>query len=247
MAALGGMPRLSAQSTFVLGAAYQPTIPGLIDETYNPVVSPYSQLEENAPPDPDVLGVPAAAIQPDGKVIIAGDGPVRYNVDGSLDTAFNAAAASVSYANISNIFVQLDDKIIVTSYVPGGLIGRGEAFSSVRLEPDGTPDATFTHDNDPPGVVVSEAGLPVIELQDGRYLATQNQATKRLTANGAVDATFTPTLPAGSFYVMDSAGRVVVGASNLIFRLSADGTPDASFATVSAPGQIAGLYLQKSG
>jgi len=92
----------------------------------------------------------AVAIQPDGKIILAGyavvGGPrfamTRYNPDGTLDPTFGSGGTqtttiggqSESYA----IAVQPDGKIILA----GSAFGR-ITFAVARYNSDGTPDLTF--------------------------------------------------------------------------------------------------------
>ena len=156
----------------------------------------------------------AAAIQPDGRLIIASPSLVRINTDGTLDASFNPAP----FGNVTSVFVQPDGKILAATYDTGGLIGRSPSVASVRLNPDGTLDPSYTPHVVPAGVVLTEDAIPQIILADGRYLASQDGLIVRLTVNGAIDPTFTATSPAGSFFVLDPAGRVIVGSQNSIFR-----------------------------
>jgi uncharacterized delta-60 repeat protein len=95
------------------------------------------------------------ALQTDGKILVCGDFSnyggttgrnrfVRLNSDGTVDTAFcaNATDGSKFNAIVYNAVVQSDGKILVsgtfTAY--GGTAGRQYL---IRLNSDGTPDATF--------------------------------------------------------------------------------------------------------
>lgn len=87
------------------------------------------------------MGV-GVALQPDGKLVIAGDATtegsviatVRLNPDGSLDRTFGTNGIASFPGRVVNAFtLQPDGKIV--------LVGVGA--TAVRLNPDGSPDATF--------------------------------------------------------------------------------------------------------
>jgi uncharacterized delta-60 repeat protein len=104
------------------------------------------------------LGFPAEfgyslAIQADGKIILAGDiyighydfGLVRYNSDGSLDSAFGnngkAATAIESYDDKGySVAIQGDGKIVVAGYSNNG---TNNDFALVRYFGNGSLDSTF--------------------------------------------------------------------------------------------------------
>lgn len=79
----------------------------------------------------------------------------RYNVDGSLDSAFDGdgklttAIGSESAAN--SVAIQANGKIVAGDYFNNG---SNRDFALVRYNPDGTPDATFDGD----GIVTTPIG-----------------------------------------------------------------------------------------
>lgn len=104
---------------------------------------------------PDATYATALAVQPDGKILAAGQfnyysnaytgGLVRLNADGSRNASFNAGGAGfvtgVGGSELRTLALQPDGKILV-----GGTLVRynGVAVSNViRLFPDGTLDASF--------------------------------------------------------------------------------------------------------
>ena len=111
----------------------------------------------------------AVAIQSDGKIVAAGDAQaatnsgdvnavlVRYNTDGTLDTAFGnggevdpANGPSLLPAAFSDMVLQPDGKIVA-----GGRFrspGLQNSYLS-RYRTDGTPDPTFTSVTDGTGVI----------------------------------------------------------------------------------------------
>jgi uncharacterized delta-60 repeat protein len=108
----------------------------------------------------------AIALQPDGKIVIAGsevvepnpDSDVTYpvfavlrlNADGTLDQSFGTngevvtpfGTESAGDGSVANaVVVQPDGKIVVAGSVPGG--GHAQEFGLVRYNTDGTIDTTF--------------------------------------------------------------------------------------------------------
>jgi uncharacterized delta-60 repeat protein len=160
----------------------------------------------------------AVAIQPDGKIVAAGQtrnnsntdfALVRYNQNGSLDTTFDGDGivttdflSSGNYLDTVNaLVIQPDGKIIAAGYTEaGGPIG----FALARYNSDGSLDTTFDGD----GKVItyfSQIGLSSsfaydVALQpDGKIIAagsmfpngsTEDFALARYNANGSLDTTF---------------------------------------------------------
>jgi uncharacterized delta-60 repeat protein len=122
--------------------------------------------------------VQAVAVQSDGKVVIGGDFTgyngdaaasdhvMRLNADGTRDTTFNAGGTGANAA-VHAVQVQPDGKIIISGSFTGY---NGNAAASdylIRLNTDGTPDATFN-----PGGTGANTLVYGLALQpDGRILA----------------------------------------------------------------------------
>ncbi|HKQ54116.1 MAG TPA: hypothetical protein VJT74_17195, partial [Pyrinomonadaceae bacterium] len=119
--------------------------------------------------------VAAAALQPDGKVIIAGsfsdynnaaasDGVARLNSDGTLDATFNPSGAGTDAA-VAAVAVQPGGKVII-----GGSFanynGADCSDKIARLNADGTLDTTFNN-----GGAGADAGVNAVAVQtDGKIL-----------------------------------------------------------------------------
>ena len=154
------------------------------------------------------------AVQPDNKVVVTGVATantsqiavVRYNADGSVDTAFDTDGRNiidffggVDFA--SETKVQADGKIVIV----GGSVQPGSyrRFVLARLNPDGTLDNSFDGD----GLATADFGASAwgkdVEIQaDGKYvvggwLDTQplgddqlDFTIARFNANGSLDTGF---------------------------------------------------------
>ncbi len=84
-----------------------------------------------------------AALQADGKIVVAGAGITRYNVNGSVDTSFadNGIFSPTDNFFVGwNVAVQPDGKIAAFG---SGVSGELGGFAVARLNLNGSPDAGF--------------------------------------------------------------------------------------------------------
>ena len=151
----------------------------------------------------------AVLVQPDGKIVIAGDtfgvegdrlALARYLGDGTLDPTFGdggtvLAATPSEYAEVTAMIRQPDGRLVVSGFVDSA----GDDFLLARFDVDGAPDPTFGD----AGVVVTavsssyDRAFDVTALADGRlvvvgwsYTSTSQVALTRLLADGSLDPTF---------------------------------------------------------
>lgn len=155
----------------------------------------------------------AMALQPDGKILLAGSAAnandldfalLRYNPDGSQDMDFGIDGAVLTPVGTGTgdvcytMVVQPDGKILL-----GGAMGSGfnaSSFAMVRFLPDGSLDESFGTN----GIVVSpismgrNIGFSLALQPDGRILMCGDArgegfggfAVARYLANGILDASF---------------------------------------------------------
>jgi uncharacterized delta-60 repeat protein len=205
------------------------------------------------------------AIQPDGKIVVAGDFTafngvatpriVRLNTDGTLDTAFTINNGTGPNTNVSSVATQADGKIVVVgSFTFFNQVGGVNRI--VRLNSDGTRDTAF---NTNTGTGASAEGRAVAIQSDGKIVVggqftTFNGTTVnrivRLNADGTLDAVFNINTGTGfnsttTSLAIQSDGKIVVGGQfttfngttvNRIVRLNADGTLDTAFSTNTGTG-----------
>ncbi len=150
----------------------------------------------------------AIAIQPDGRIIMAGMSDnlgennyalVRYNTDGSLDASFDVDGKVITdiwdqdcaYA----LTIQADGKIVAAGYSTSG--GSVMDISLARYNTDGSLDNTFDGDGKVATDirVESNAAGAVHQQVDGRLVAVgytdaSDFALVRYNTNGSLDATF---------------------------------------------------------
>lgn len=209
------------------------------------------------------------AVQSDGKIVVAANSDqgnsevavLRYNTDGSLDSAFGGSGAVTtavtSYEDSGEaVAIQPDGKIVVAGYSMGGG-GLGD-FLVLRYNADGTLDTTFDAD----GVAITpigsnlEEGRALALSQDGKIIvagyswtgATYDFGVVRYNADGSLDTTFDAdgkvTTAIGvhdyaSSVAVQSDGKIVVAGYSYngsdydfaVVRYDIDGSLDETFGT----------------
>jgi uncharacterized delta-60 repeat protein len=177
-------------------------------------------------PCSDSTYVSSLAVQPDGKILVAGyfsqlAGQARMNMgrlnaDGSLDVEFEAATTINS---VYAMAVQADGKILV-----GGsyFLLNGQTRTNLgRLNPDGSLDAAFnpvvtgpTTSNGPPAVYSLALQADGKILLAGHFSSVAGQPRQRIariTPDGAVDA-FNPAVEHIVFSLaLQDDGKILVG------------------------------------
>ena len=167
--------------------------------------------------------IAAFALQPDGKVIIAGsfttNGLIgrqyvaRVTQLGTLDPTFNAGY--IGGGSVQTAVLQPDGKIVIA-----GSFSSVNGYSRIgiaRLKADGSVDSTFNT----LGLRGTLSFGPVVALVDGRILVGgyfdfgNNQDLARLNPDGTEDTTFQPTPSRGPMGIeavcVQPDGRILVG------------------------------------
>ena len=200
--------------------------------------------------------VEAAAVQDDGKIVLAGPaGPTgpgpeglvvsRYNQDGTLDHSFGAAGATVlpmaaPGGGMVAIAIEPSGRIVVARSVGPGL-ALTALTSAGRLDPsfgrDGRAGATVGKGSTPAGIVAAHDELLVYGRSDGRV------ALARYRADGSPDPSFgsggSVVSPLAAFdagterAAIEADGGIIVAGSDrgrfALARFGADGSPDDGF------------------
>ncbi len=181
--------------------------------------------------------VGALALQPDGKILIAGNftqvrglarpGLARLNPDGSGDSSFDPATGGFA------LVLQPDGKVLV-----GG----------ARLHADGSLDTTFTLPLITGYDSISQSAAMALQ-PDGRILiyggfravgTTLRSGIARLNADGSLDESFLPDTSDNFYARVDAVtlqpdGKILIGGQSMtvdnasIARLNPDGSRDVSF------------------
>ena len=200
-------------------------------------------------------GAEALALQPDGKIVLAGFSAgsngrsrltlVRYDAGGSLDGGFGSGGiatleGSPYHAEAHALALQPDGKIVVA----GNDSGRGLMLA--RYLPDGTLDQAFGSGGRVLTEVVGDSEATAVAIQpDGKIVAAgraldgavSTYAVARYDAAGALDPGFgrggvvvtrlstLPTIVAGTAagVILQRDGKIVVGGT--IQRLTGSASP----------------------
>jgi uncharacterized delta-60 repeat protein len=206
--------------------------------------------------------IEAMAVQPDGKILIAGwfttyDGIAaqriaRLNTNGSLDAGFSSSVGADGYSLSTTIYaiaLQPDGKILIggnfTTY--GGSARRNVA----RLNADGTLDTGFDPGTGTNTAINSMSLQPDGKVLVGGYFQNLNGFTcnniARLNANGTFDTSFDPgTGPNGkvSSIAVQPNGKILIGGfftsvngigRHYLARLNTNGTVDLDFDPGTGP------------
>ena len=190
----------------------------------------------------------AAALQSDGKIVVAGSIPnsqnfqqgglLRYTSNGVLDSSFGTggkvliAVGSTQADTAFAVAIQTDGKIVTAA--PDGI-----QLTVFRFNTNGSVDNTFGTNG---STAIAAAGLFLgpasgsIALQpDGRILVATGQneggglhIVARLLANGQLDSTFgsngaAPTFVGGDSVAVLPNGNIVVGTGSLTSAYSPNG------------------------
>jgi uncharacterized delta-60 repeat protein len=214
--------------------------------------------------------VSAVAVQPDGKILLAGSFTgyngvargrlARVNTDGTLDGSFDPGTGA--NGTISRLALQPDGRVLLS----GGFASyNGTTRNRIaRASSDGTLDSTFDPGTGPSGTLSTLALLPDGTILIGGWFTSYNGAAlqhiARLNPDGTLDTSFDPGTGADSFVdsiALQSDGKAIIGGGfrsyngttrNRLARINPDGSLDTSFDAGSGPnGSVSILALEPSG
>lgn len=209
---------------------------GSFDPTFN------TALEANSFSD----HINSVALQSDGKILVGGKFTlanettartlVRVNADGSLDPTFAYNLPSAFEAEVKQILISPDDKIVLGG---GPWTTPSGSKAIVRINSDGTFDFSF----DSPVA----SGVNDIAWQNNKIIVARSSVgggeVFRLNSDGSRDASFTSsTSPHSVLQVfVQPTGKLVVFQGNAprLYRLNQDGGADATFQNSDAATTVA--------
>ncbi len=181
----------------------------------------------------------AAALQTDGKIVVAGTGRnggwsrgplmlARYNADGSTDTSFGDGGVGWYFSEADTTYearavsVLTDGRIVVmgNSRAPGTFSFESKV-SVARFEADGTLDPTFGNGGIAyPMPYTRFGGYAMLIQADGRIVIAGNAgntphlALARLNSDATPDASFNAGIGYAAVPIMSRSGASAVGLLN---------------------------------
>ncbi len=252
---------VQADGKIIIGGSFR-TVNGLVririarlnadgsgDAGFHPDRNVTGSLDPAFNPFNDAAAVQSVVLQPDGKIVVAGNFTalngtdrtpiVRLNTDGSRDGSFDSAIGTHNNSggiigSIRAITLQPDGRILIVGlfYTPRDATNKVVA----RLNADGSLDSSFT-----PGTaayLTNSATVRAVAVQpDGKVLiggyltavnGTAREGIARLNANGSVDTSFNPdpgTITRRAVYsiVVQPDGKVFFGGySSLVSNNKVD-------------------------
>ena len=207
----------------------------------------------------------AAVLQPDGKIIAAGEnfaaGHVfqltRYDTNGSVDPSFNFNTATAPAGQANAVLLQPDGKVVAVGST------ATPTFQLARYNPNGSIDTSFTFN--PATATAGYANAAVLQ-PDGKIVVVGENTGEnkfqltRYNADGSIDTSFifnTTTAIAGRAQAaaLQSDGKIIAVGVNLtggetfqVTRYNTDGSIDTAFTTTPTPaGWAYATVLQPDG
>jgi len=213
---------------------------GTLDSTFNPGGSGASGAGR----------IHGMALQPDGKILIAGQnitgyngnasiGVFRVNVDGTFDNTFVSGFAT--NPGMEHIALQADGKILIAGAFTN--YGGNTTTGFIRVNSNGSFDLSFPIGGDggdagASGMVVQPDGKIVIVGVFGAYNGTPRTNIVRVNADATLDTSFVPPMIAGGYFEfvsIQSDGKLVAagnatvsGTRYPILRFNTNGSLDNS-------------------
>src|SRR3989442_1603022 len=154
-------PMLALLALLFFGATSISAAPGDLDPTFGNGGIVITQRLNGNNNGNNLYAALAMAIQPDGKIVVVGEGftspsdswdfaVVRYNPDGSLDNSFGGGIVNTPIGNsqdhANSVAIQTDGRIVVAGSTCNG-VGTfgctGYSFAVVRYNSDGSLDTSF--------------------------------------------------------------------------------------------------------
>ncbi len=202
--------------------------------------------------------VSAAAVQPDGRIVLGGGFPtfngvsspglVRLHADGSIDASFNVGLGAqglfIYLPYVRSIALQPDGKILIagtfTSYNDNPCPGVA------RLNADGSFDSSFSSGQGPNNAIETIALQPDGKIiAGGRFSSYDGHASEgvvRLNSNGSPDLSFSANIDVSTNaplleVILQPDGKILAAGliDNGIVRLLPNGSPDPDFDIGAGP------------
>jgi len=159
------------------------------------VTSPFNQ---------DLFSPTALALQPDGRILLAGTGVIaRYDTNGQLDSTFGSGGLAVlASRSVTAMALQANGKILIASGGTPFLLESPSTGAITRYNSNGSPDLSFGGSGQ---VACLPSGTAMAVQSDGKIVVAGSMTSQllvppatnqtgfglvRFNANGSIDTTF---------------------------------------------------------
>jgi uncharacterized delta-60 repeat protein len=202
--------------------------------------------------------ITAMAVQPDGKILVAGAftafnglakrNLVRLNADGTVDTSFTLGAVVGNGFPIRDVLALPDGRCIIAGSSMNN--GTGSSRLIFRLNANGSVDNTFNSGftgqtfGSSYRLILQSDNKIIIGGSFSSYNGVSRQNIVRINYDGSLDTSFVPATSGGQVVALQTDGKIVTknttSFQGRLVRLNSDGSVDASFGQTS--GQNEELY-----
>lgn len=192
----------------------------------------------------------AVALQPDGKLVVAGESDrefvlVRYQPDGTLDATFGVEGAvrtSLGTDGASALALQADGKVVVIGKVYQPYTGID--YGVLRYNPDGSLDEGFGTN----GLATTDFPIPDSASTDSPSGDATGGYGRRTTEPQKPPSVLGPSYDEPFAVAIQPDGKIVVGGTSGLARYNTDGSLDENFGTAGRLRIDVGHFvLQKDG
>lgn len=177
---------------------------GSPDSSFGDAGKTYIVFDRDVSVGTDSIEAEAVAIQPDGRIVVAGSGPMtgpsfrvaRLYADGSRDLAFGVNGFATTDFGGNDDFAEAlilqDDNKIVVAGTATESYGNAKHFAAARYMPDGSPDLSFNGS----GRVSVEGGVGLsgVVQPDGKIVVAGRcggqMCAVRFREDGPLDTSF---------------------------------------------------------
>ena len=190
----------------------------------------------------------ALALQPDGKIVVSGDGVgngnecffvIRFNQNGSLDTGFGNGGKVINdflgnSALLRTVAIQADGKIVVAGTISSQTGGTDQDAVVIRYNSNGSLDAGFGNG----GIVVTDITTGTNDYISGLLLQPDGKIIITGASGNTGDGLFNGKFAVVRYLPNGQLDSSFGNAGKIVFPFGADSSDQCFAATLQTDGKI---------